>query len=90
MMPKIEFGQDELETLLNLKTRAELDESRIAKLERIVKRQQEIISRMVWASSKIAVLGAGMFGGIFYVGYWLTDAVNFKAVTTFLKTIKGE
>lgn len=94
---KVEFGKEEFELLIQLKNESlnfdsfrEGAELRIKSLEDKIIVQQKIIDNMVFAASKVSLLAGGIFGGLIYIGYWLQDAVHFKAVTAFFKTLRGE
>lgn len=96
-MSKIEFGQKELEMLINLKKDAENfyhfregAELRLDELQETIIRQEKAINNMLWASSKVALVAGGGFAGIMAVGYWLMNALHFKAVIAFFKTLRGE
>lgn len=95
------FGKAEYELLIELKISKEAYEKRIAALESDCDAHKQeidglkmVLGQMVWASSKVALLVGGGFGGLVAFGYWLigwlNDTMHWKAVSQFFRTLRGE
>jgi hypothetical protein len=91
------FGKEEYDLLIALNAEAEARGKVVDDLlEKVDAQKQEIdslkmvIGNMVWASSKVALFVGSCFGGLVCVGYWLMDALHWKAVIAFFKTLRGE
>ena len=94
MSNKIEFGQDELEALIQLQNEMKALEAfrlgadkTIAELREEVRKQGILIQKMVWAGTKATLWAGGAFAGVTYIGYWLTGAKNFEAVKAFFRVL---
>jgi len=97
MSARIEFGQDEFQTLIELKAKVDSCEknhvenvNKMIEMQKEIDRQKKIVQNMIWAGSRVAILAGGGFAGLMAIGYWLMDALNFRAVTAFFKTLRGE
>lgn len=93
----IEFGEDELRALINLEVRLKENEKALESLEEDCKAHKleiddlkMVLANMIWASSKVALIAGSGFGGLVWLGYWLMDAVHWKAIVGFFKTLRGE
>lgn len=96
-MEDFNFSKDDFKLLTQLKDGHDLNVNRLAKLEaenaeqqKEIDRQKKIIQTMLWTSSKVALVAGSGFAGLLTIGYWLADALHFKAVEAFFKTLRGE
>lgn len=93
----MQFGDKEYKMLMNLEMQRVADEKRIDSLEEDctahkleIDSLKMVIANMIWASSKAALAVGTAFGGLVWLGYWLMDAIHWRAITGFFKALRGE
>jgi hypothetical protein len=97
MEEHIEFGKVDFQMLVDLNNGHKSNVDRLDKLEtenaeqrKEINQLRGIIQNMLWASSKVALVAGSGFAGLMAIGYWLADALHFRAVEAFFKTLRGE